>query len=520
VVANIYLKEVQQNLPRLLALMDTDRTSRSYGVGDRYYWAWGLIDFGNATFQGVAHGMARLWRSGLWPYPAPKEQFFERIDALFSGAEVLTRSDGSLEEAFPNEGSYCVTALVAFDLLCALDQLDAEIDENRRRRWRKIIQPMIGYLIKADETHALISNHLATAVAALVRWHRLTADSASERKASQLLDEILKHQSDEGWFREYEGADPGYQSLCTYYLADVHQQRPDWSLLTPLKKSFEFLWHFAHPDGSFGGLYGSRNTRFYYPAGVLALAQESLHAASLANFMASSISQQRVVTLSTMDEPNLIPMFNAYCWAAQLENERVGDAEVTLLPSQTTESFRSHFPDAGIWIDAGPEHYTVINTHKGGVVAHFPKSTSAMIDAGVVIRNPKGQQGSTQAFNLQNIVKLEGDTLIIEAKFVPMPKRLTNPLQFIVLRLFCMTFFRFRILREWTKQALVYLLISPSKQWPVKNKRRINFGHRLVISDESPLPAGYVRLENPGDFVSIHMASQGYWQVQDEGDAT
>ncbi len=104
--ANPYLDETYQNLLRLLALFDSDQTSISYGMGDRYYWAWGLIDFGNGTFQGAAHGMVRLWRAGLWPYPTPKEKFIARINALFVGAGRLTRKDGSLEEAFPNEGSY------------------------------------------------------------------------------------------------------------------------------------------------------------------------------------------------------------------------------------------------------------------------------------------------------------------------------------------------------------------------------------------------------------------------------
>ena len=77
-------------------------------------------------------------------------------------------------------------------------------------------------------------------------------------KADLLLERILKNQSSEGWFSEYEGADPGYQSLCTHYLADVHLIRRDLGLLQPLTSSIRFLWHFANPDGSFGGHYGSR----------------------------------------------------------------------------------------------------------------------------------------------------------------------------------------------------------------------------------------------------------------------
>lgn len=516
---NPYLDEIQRNLPRLLALFDTDRTGDSYGMGDRYHWAWGLIDFGNGTFQGAAHGMARLWQAGLWPYSTPRAQFIERLNAMFAGAKRLTRKDGSLEEAFPNEGSYCVTALVAFDLLCTIDLLCAEIDETQIRGWRDIVAPMVAYLKQADETHALISNHLATAVAALLRWHHLTGDKEAERKARELLDRILRHQSEEGWFQEYEGPDPGYQTLCTYYLADVHQLRPDWQLLKPLHRSILFLWHFAHPDDSFGGSYGSRCTRFCYPAGIAALANEIPEAAALATFMAASITQQRVVTLTAMDEPNLVSMFNAYAWAAVLSNAASATnaaLPAPTLPCQSDKPLRIHFPKAGLWIDHGANHYTIVNTHKGGVVYHFRQGHHALIDAGVAVRDPKERFGSTQAYDPHNVVNQQDDKLEITTQIAAMPKQLPGPLQFLILRLLSLTAFRSVWLREWIKRCLVKLLITRRHRWPVRNLRRIKLGEALEIEDKTDLPTGYQIAEKTGAFVPIHMASQGYWQIQDE----
>ncbi len=519
-IKNCYLDEVGRNLPRLLALFDSDPTSSSHGMGDRYYWAWGLIDFGNGTFQGAAHGMARLWNAGLWPYLTPKSQFIARIDALFEAAARLTRNDGSLEEAFPHEGSYCVTALVAFDLLCALDLLYTETKDEQQQRWRAIVAPMIGYLIRTDETHALISNHLATAVAALVRWHRATGERAAEGKARDQLNKILYHQSDEGWFKEYEGADPGYQTLCTYYLADVHQLRPDWGLIAPLRRSVQFLWHFAHPDGSFAGLYGSRSTRFYFPAGVLALANEIPEAAALSAFMAHSIDQRRVVTLSAMDEPNLVPMFNAYAWAAAMANEPT-HAEPSFSPSPTLpcldkQPLRQQFPEAGLWLDRGPDHYTLINTHKGGVVYHFRKGQPPLMDTGVVVCDANGRYGSSQAHEPHNCVTQQGDQLDITASITTMPKQLPGPFQFMVLRALCLTAFRLAPLREGIKQQLVRMLITRRHHWPVRNQRTIKLGEALKIADQTDQKSGYRVVRNPGAFVPIHMASQGYWQIQDE----
>lgn len=517
---NPYLDELQQNLPRLLALFDTDRTSASYGLGDRYHWAWGLIDFGNGTFQGAANGFARLWQAGLWPYLTKPDIFLGRIGAMFEGAKNLTRRNGSLEEAFPNEGSYCVTALVAFDLLCAFDLLKWETDTQKKKRWQQIIAPMIRYLIKADETHALISNHLATAVAALTRWHQMTQDVQAEQKGRKLLQRILDHQSQEGWFREYDGADPGYQTLCTYYLADIHRVRPNWELLGPLRRSLEFLRYFAHPDGSFGGLYGSRCTRFYYPAGVLELAKDIPEAKVLADFMETSISRQRVVTLSAMDEPNLVPMFNAYCWAAAIRHIRQARPVSTddLLPSQNPEPMRKHFPQAGILIDHGPRHYTLVNTHKGGVFYHFSVGQPPMIDAGVVVRDRKGRLGSTQGYAPNNPLQIDGNRVEVSARVTVMPRQLPGPGQFLTLRLLSFTLFRIGPLREWIKRGLVHLLIRRRHVWPVTNTRSIQLGQDLTVQDAPALAAGYRLQPNAGSFVPIHMASKGYWQIQDEGD--
>lgn len=512
-----YLDEIRANLPRLLALVDRDATSDTYGMGDRYYWAWGLIDFGNGTFQGMANGLARLWHHGLWPYDTSKNTFLKRIDSLYRGARKLTRSDGSLEEAFPREGSFCVTALVAFDLLVAYELLSEELDALTKEQWLLIIRPMIMYLKRAEETHAVISNHLATAVAALARWHHLTKDESVEARARELLDRILDHQSTEGWFLEYQGADPGYQSLCTYYLADVHKMRPDWHLLEPLRCSIKFLWHFAHPDGSFGGLYGSRCTRFYYPAGILVLADEIPEAAALARFMASSIGKQQVVTLSSIDEPNLVPTFNAYCWAAALENRPTIKSSESLLtlPARSATPFHINFPEAGVFIDRGREHYTIIATSKGGVVYHFATDHAPLINAGIVVRHISGRLGSTQGMAKIQTEKSEG-LMTVLAPIMPMPKNKPGPWQFLALRFLCMTLFRSYRVREWVKQALVRMLITGGKPWPIDNKRTIRLGKNLEVIDETRLLPGYEIVQGINAFVPIHMASQGYWQRQDE----
>jgi len=512
----VFIREIKANIPRLLSLFDFDRTSSSYGVGDRFYWAWGLIDFNNVGFQGAANGLTGLWSSGLWPYQTEKHLFINRIDAIFFAARQSTSKDGSISQAFPREGSYALTAFVAYDLLCAISNMKDSLGAAHRQSWIDTVEPMVRYLVKANETHGVISNHLAGAVAALVRWNCLTGDSSVLEKAREQLNRILKYQSQEGWYLEYEGADPGYQTLCTHYLADVHINRPDWGLIEPLTRSIKFLQFFAHPDGSFGGIYGSRNTRFLYPSGIFALANEIPEARALANFMEESIINQRVITLSAVDEPNLVPFFNSYAWTAVLCRKKSQEGLPVLLPCQEWVRRQMYFSEAGIFIDSGLDHYTIISTHKGGVVYHFNRDGSCKLDAGIVVNNGSGQLASTQSYNATNFVQHTESTMTIVSQLVVMPKQTPTPFQFVVLRLLSLTLFRSYRVREKIKQMLVRLLITNKISWPIRNSRTISLGPNLRIADDISLSSGYSMCDKPGMFVSIHMASQGYWQVQDE----
>ena len=515
-MSNPYLDEIELNLPRLLSLIDRDITSDSYGMADRYYWAWGLIDFGNGSFQGISHGFSMLWKNNLWPYDTSEKQFINRIDSLFAGAKKLTKKDGSLEEAFPNEGSFCVTALVSFDLLRTIDLLEDEIDQKLKSKWMNIIEPMIMFLIKSDETHGIISNHLATASSALFRWHHFTNDTKTEIRAIELLERILHHQSKEGWFKEYNGADPGYQSLCLYYMADIHFQRPDLELLEALQKSIQFLWYFAHPDGSFGGVYGSRCTQFFYPAGILALSDQINEASILCDYMLDSIKRKRVITLSSIDEPNLTPTFNAYCWSAVLAQKKITkNININVLPAFTNVPFRKHFSEAGLLIDRGEDYYSIIAIGKGGVTYHFEKNKPVIINSGALVKNQKGILGSNQTPG-KVIFNDKRDSIIIISPIIPMPKKLPKPWHFLILRLFSITVFRSIYLREKIKQMLVRKLITSTKTWPLNNIRTIKLGKKLSISDKLEDKKGYELLTGIKFFIPIHMASQGYWQMQDE----
>ncbi len=194
----VYKDQIEAVLPRVLAYFDNSKVSKTFGIGDRQYWGWKLIDFPNATFQGAVHGLARLVSYNALPFELSPNSIITRVINIIISTKKITRSDGSLEEAFPYESSYCVTALVAYDFLSALLLLEDKINKSNKEKMLAVIRPMIGFLVKNSEHHAIISNHLATAVAALVKWDCVTGENTSSKQES-LLSIIYQHQSLKEW---------------------------------------------------------------------------------------------------------------------------------------------------------------------------------------------------------------------------------------------------------------------------------------------------------------------------------
>ncbi|MBO6639977.1 MAG: hypothetical protein JJ920_19815 [Roseitalea sp.] len=513
--ANPYLKEIEQALPRVLASFDCDPFSPTRGLGDRRFWAWKTADFPNATMQGAVNGLSRIVAAGMLPASISEASIIGRIDDAIEATKLITARDGSLVEAFPNEKSFCVTALVAFDILCAADGLAQKVPPEMVSRWRETAAPLIDFICRNDETHAIISNHLATAVAALLRWKGRDARIARER-AQQLLSVIMANQSAEGWYSEYGAMDPGYETLGLYYLADAYGSLESTDLRDSIGRSLGFVAYFCHPDGSFGGVYGSRNTRFLVPAAFEALALTIPEAADVARFARQSIADRSVVTLAAIDEPNLAPHFNAYCHAAAESMGRPAPEPTNDLPHESSEPFRRTFEHAQCVIDNGPSHYTVVSISKGGVVAHFKKDeASSFFDPGVCGRMA-GRTYSTQALQSDNEHSLVDNVVTVSAPFVELIGERPTPLKFLVLRVLALTVFLYRPFAEWTKRALVKRLITGQRLAGVTNTRTIRLGPEIEIADTQTLAGEMELLRSKKPFTAIHMASAGYWQVGDD----
>lgn len=504
---NAYAREIDAALPRVLALADRDPLSPTRGYGDRQFWAWKLIDFPNGTLQGAVNGLSALLAADAFAPHVSRPATEAVIDDMLAATARMMRRDGSFEEALPFEQSYCVTALVLYDALCAVMRTQPPTRKTREAAILPL-EKAVRFLVRRDETHGFISNHLATAAAALLRWDALSGDAAARRKAGLLLDRIVAGQSDEGWFVEYGGADPGYQTLCMTHLADAAATTGDERLWAALERGVGFIRHFAHPDGSFGGVYGSRATRIYYPAGVETLAGRSEAARSLAGRMRGAIGAAATVPLAAIDQPNLMPLFNNYCQAL------LAAPEADPKPDRETPAGRQWFPEAGLLVDAGKAHHTVISTRKGGVVYHWRDGRLVLRDAGLVLEDGRGRLFTSQADDPSNAIETGESGVRVSGRLRRRAIPLSGPWKFLVLRTMALTIMRVPAVGDAVKRLIARLLVHGGGAPAGAFTREILLGPDLRVADEWQ-PSSLKRVEVAGPFSVIHMASAGYWQAGD-----
>jgi hypothetical protein len=507
---NVYKEILQENLPKLFSLYNLDKSSSTHGYGDRLCWGWKISDFASGTMQGGVHTLAIAMRLGLIKNTA----FGLRvIDSIISAIKKIQHKNGSLEEAFPNENSFCVTALVAFDVLSAIKHLDDRITYEEKNQYLNIVRPLIYFVENHDEKHAVISNHLATAVAAVELWNILAEKKSARGK--DLLDVIYRHQSKEGWYKEYEGPDPGYQTLCTYYLFCAYEVTKDERLLESLRQSISFLKYFVHPDGTIGGLYGSRNTEVYYPGGLVALSSISEDFASIAGLLHKGILEGNHVFPVDIDIGNFVPLINAYAVAA-LYYEKSREEIETPKHSGTYETlFSKNFDHAGIHIHSSGRYYAIVNYKKGGTLKVFDKETNTLDteDGGIF-----GTLTSGKWFSTQQLDKMQGfNNHTIDAGFYLINESYPNPGAYVLLRILGLTLFYLTSFREFFKKFIIGMLITKKNKIDGSALRSFEFkDDKIIILERITLPDGCKHIGHPGKCKAIHMASSGYYLKQDQ----
>lgn len=374
-----YSDEALLYLPRLLLMVDRNRYSPTYGSFDRSYWHYRTMDFPCGMAQEFTLPLALVYKHG---FPDNPYLGVERVRELaLAGVDYARRSshrDGTCDDYFPYEramGALVFSLYACTETCLELGETRPEFLEFflRRARW----------LERHNETGRL-TNHQALAALALYNVYLLTQEEWVRRTSQKFVDIVRRWQSDEGWFQEYEGADPGYHTCTIAFLAKLWKKSQDEALLDLLHPAVNFAWYFMHPDGSYGGEYGSRNTYHFYPHGFEVMAPLNPRAAQIADqFLCKALPKR---TRYYNDDDRMCAHY-VYDWLqAYLDFSPVRSSE----PIDARPPFQKYFEKARLYVEKTPCYYAVLSLAKGGVLKVTTEEGPVYSDTGLIARTRSG----------------------------------------------------------------------------------------------------------------------------------
>lgn len=510
----LYQSALTSQSARVLSLYDREDFSPTFGCGDRTFWAWKFVDFPGSRFQ---EGLCYL--SFLYAHCFEGNEFYKSgklLKWIAGGLDYwagIQRPTGDFDEAYPYERSLAATSFTSFYLSEAWNFIGKDLPAETAERFRSALELAGDWLIANDETHGFLSNHLAAAAAALYHAYRITGQDRFLDRSNYFKDKILAHQSKEGWYEEYGGADPGYQTHGSFYLARIYQLSGDQNLLESLEKSFQFLAHFVHPDGSLGGEYTSRNTQTYYPAAFEMLSGKSAAASWIAKEMRPSVASLAAAGLGTVDIYNLYPLLNntVFAYLGHLKNKGVEASP----EGPTTDPGNIHFPEAGLLKVRRRRYDLYIGVHKGGVFKLFDREKSRLVvsNCGYIGHLSNGKTYSNQWNDPDRKAEILEEKVTIEGDFYQSARPVMDPYRFLAFRGFSLTLGRFKRVAYWIKGLLVKVLIYKKRALDIQFSRSITLRENgVVVVDYLKGRESSVSSLEPGEtFTTIHMGSSRYF---------
>lgn len=396
----LYSQTVNSILCRFFSQGDWNPYSQTYGCFDRNYWHYRMVSgFPSAIFQQAALSLALLFTIN-----DPSNNYYQKTSIIKQAESAIKfwtkiqHNDGSFDEWYQFERSHVATAFTSYAISESLILLDEYISKEIREQATKSLQKAAFWLSKHYDLK--VANHNTGALAALYNIYLITNDVKWKKTLKSYISILERQQNSEGWFQEYGGADPGYNGLSLDFLAKCYHRTGDKDLLPLIEKALKFNVYFLHPDGSYGGEYGSRNTKYLLPHGLELLANKFIEAHYLLQPFQDSSHFQNLVNPKSVDDRYLIFFFAPnylYAWK---------DANSNHSTNNSFNSFDKVFFQAGLIVKKSNRQYCVVSLKKGGVIKVFHQKEKVKqevyADTGYIIECYNGELFTTQWLDTTN----------------------------------------------------------------------------------------------------------------------
>jgi hypothetical protein len=199
--------------------MDRDPSSDTFGCADRDFWYYRTrTDFAGGGWQQVMLGFAVLASDEDVPEDERHLLASDAANALTAWTRAQ-HADGSVDEWYRNEHSFCATAFGLAGAAQTMLYLGDSITDEQRSIWLPALSRAAKWLEGRSNPLAMNQN----LVAALGLWclGRIANEARWTVAAEKKFGLIEKSQHAEGWFAEYGGMDFGYSTLALDLLASA-----------------------------------------------------------------------------------------------------------------------------------------------------------------------------------------------------------------------------------------------------------------------------------------------------------
>jgi len=505
----IMREDLLRSIPRVLCLLDKNPLSNTYGCLDRKYWLYKIIDFPSGMQQELARVLAWAWADtgadNRWGANARLRQYALAAIRYYVAS---MHPDGSLDDYFPWERALGATAYATAAVTDACSLLGWTPDTQTRDALQRAGRFMVSHV-----EAGMLANHHAIAAAALLGIARTTGEASFNGLARQKIAFLCGLQHPDGWFPEYEGCDIGYQTVTLEFLARCEQMQPGVVPEDMLERLTCFVRSFAHPDGSLGGEYASRNTYNFYPGGPALLSARSDAAAELLGLYLRGVERNTANHLE--DDGTFGHILSSMVTALSAPGARILEPS----PVAPGAPFVRVFDGCALYTAGTGDLRLFGNLTKGGCFKLFRADRLICSDTGFAgeledgtlfcQNNPRSSSGTaTLSDNAAASVSVQGDMRPYRTK------RLSQPAM-IVLRLLCFAFGRLPWFSRGIRKLMQAVLIYQKNTAPVSFRRDIRLdGQGIDIQDAVACSgtATFSRLLLTTDFVNMHVVTSESFQ--------
>lgn len=300
----IFKQKFNRHLKRILGFIDADAGSKTYGCCDRNYWHYKLNDYSNARYQEACLILAFAYLDESC-FLHKNGKILNLIKAIINFWFEKTNKNGSANEIYPYEQSFCATAFGAYIISETIELLGLEISGLRKK-----MEKTGEWLEKNGNWH--IANQIAASAIGLYNFGKLLNRddfiSESEKRTEYLLAQYDKNK----YFSEYGGFDLGYASITMSCLSRLYQKTGKAGIFDCLKRSAENFDKLLDKYGNYDNISMSRNTAFVYPFGFKSVKIEVLHK------IKAGLEADAILNPDWLDDRYLIGLSNDYLMAYYL----------------------------------------------------------------------------------------------------------------------------------------------------------------------------------------------------------